>query len=130
MEILRYNNEEVNQEETAIIDESSILSISWIHDGLDLEMAIDWNGQHGTKYRDKKLKTFLVFKWVSGLKINLDWGKYLQSPTITTFSWQKLRDKTFSIKFKLDFNADGYICFNCNSFYFEIQELSEHDTDR
>ena len=107
MEILRYNNEEVNQEETAIIDESSILSISWIHDGLDL-----------------------VFKWVSGLKINLNWGKHLQSPTITTFSWQKLRDKTFSIKFKLDFNTDGYICFNCNSFYFEIQELSEHDTDR
>ncbi len=74
MEILKYNNEEVNQEETAIIDESSILSISWIHDGLDLEMAIDWNGKHGPKYRDKKLKTFLIFKWVSGLKINLDWG--------------------------------------------------------
>lgn len=124
MKKLIYKNEEVN---SIIIDESSILSISWINqDQLNLEMLIDWNGQYNLKdeFDFMNIKTRMIFNWITDLKINLDWKNSIGSPGITTFSFKEEPNKTFNINFELDFNATGYIKFNCNDFYFEIIEKS------
>lgn len=117
-----YVNEEVNK---IILDESGIIGFSWTgEEETNFEIQIDWNGQSDLKeeFDFTKIKTKLVFIWVTNLKMNLDWRNYIQSPVITIFSFKKEPHNTFSINFELDFNALGYICFNCNDFYFEIIE--------
>lgn len=122
MKKLIYKNEEIDN---IIIDESSIRSFSWINqDELDLEMQIDWNGQYNLKdeFDFMSVKTKLFFSWITDLKMNLDWKNTIGSPGVTTFSFKKNFNNTFKIYFELDFNAVGYISFNCNEFYFEIIE--------
>ena len=116
---------ENEQLESIILDESSITSIEWINEGVDIRMKIYWCGQES--YFDKidmlNIFTNLFFRGVNNVEINFAYTNdfSIGNIEITKFSFKRV-DSRYFVDFTFDFQPQGYIKFQCDDIIFSIVE--------
>ena len=115
-----YKNNEIRN---IVIDESFIQGIIWKNDGKDIQMIIDWNGQKNLedKFDFLKIKTKIMFEFVTDFQIKIDFGEYIGEMEITSFSFKEKEDIR-EVFFSFNFIPKGFIKFKCNDLYFIIEE--------
>lgn len=116
-----FKNEEIDR---INLVESGIVSLTWKNNEQDLEFIIDWCGQENLKneFDFNSISTKLEFKFVTDLKLSIDYGSKMGAIEISAFSFKKGQD-VYEIDFRFDFNPVGFMKFYCNSLDFIIQEI-------
>ena len=107
------------------LDESGIISISWVNDEKDLNLLIDWCGQEdlAETFDFNNIICNLYFDFVTNVEVNFrfDDGN-MRALEISEFNYFIDEQGIYNIEIVFYFQPVGFIKFKCNNFEFIVED--------